>query len=80
MLRHVDLQIDRRFVEAYRLHGHGQAVQVFLNCLTLMMKAIRSLETSVANYGPIRRNVPEHFGPQQRHCESLVSPAAVAVV
>lgn len=47
-----------------------QVVQVF-DYVILQMKALRSLETSVAIYRSTQRNKPENFDLQQAHSSSF---------
>ena len=42
--------------------------------LILKMESVRPFETSVNIYQSKRRNIPDDFNFQQRHCEKLKSP------
>ena len=53
-----------------RLHFWGEAVSVFVECLILKLKTMRSAEIFVTTYQSTRQNIPEDFSLQTSKAES----------
>jgi hypothetical protein len=60
MLRHVDLQTDRRFVRSVQLTCSGSSSPSLLELLDSDDEGDRSFETSIDNYEPIRAEMLRH--------------------